>query len=358
MKQVFFATRRPISSRRIYSLVFSLILSMLTYPGLFASEKIEQQNSKQAQQQVTVHDLSCTYNPEATQKLLQLCNTAEAQALVFDNYEISQENVETIESLLKQNADPNVYDLTEVALLDNLPLAQLLLDHKANPNPPTPRSAISFCQSVQMVELLVRAGADIHWKSPNEKENLLNGPTLPATHPEIITFLCNAGVDPNLPTSSRLTALHNLLMYRTEKIETDVAPYDLTRQLTPLIWVDADFNYKGSSYQIFPTHCDEPCISLTHCGEPCNLFCEVHALRDIVPRVRAEKAQTCTRIISQALETIPAVLISEVAHYYGKPPYDDSYWPHIEHLMITQAKAEQEKRWPEIFKKRKSISES
>jgi ankyrin repeat protein len=192
MKQPIIAAMRTLTS--------AYILSVLLWHGSSASEHTTTDDQPEA----------LVYNPEATAKLQEVFNATNDR-----NY---TENSPVLGRLVKdEHADPNIKQygssdslLRDATLRDNAPLVEVLLTHRANPNPLDIYNPIFTAKSAAVVKLLVDAKADIHALS-RIRQNVLHEAAMYGAPADVITFWCNAGVNLHLKDFCETTPLQTLL---------------------------------------------------------------------------------------------------------------------------------------------------
>jgi len=148
---------------------------------------------------------------EKIQKILDNFDVTTVDALGESTlfYAVENKNVDLIKELLAKKANPNLKDISgRTPLIAAIvfyssdkeqfkKIIKELLDHGANPNVwvgLTPLIWASKRNDLEIVEMLLHAGADVRWKSPQGITALSNANL---NNPDVIITLIKAGADVN-----------------------------------------------------------------------------------------------------------------------------------------------------------------
>jgi len=254
------------------------------------------------------------YNNQFSNQLRNICSDMNHREFKIKRPEIL--------ALIKKGANPNIggmgiHSLLSIsALFDDLELAQCCLQNGANPNPEQGDQPATEAKSVAVLQSLADYNANLNYK--NHSGNLLHHAVMQYRSVEVMTFLCNAGLNPNNTDQFTCTPLHDLMSksHRTSFLE----------KAALFLWYDADPNKKNGNNK---TH-----IEILQAESP-TLVPQVQALGAAVPLVKDKQKKEYCNILATHIANGPASLVMT----YGEPAWGNTCWPQISPLIPQSADA-------------------
>lgn len=280
------------------ALFFILALGFIPH-GLFSGEDAPQAKTFQ-------------YNAELTVQL----------KAIIDARKVYGQHSETTQRLVCAKADPNVSDsysmpLLHIAvLLDDVKAARCYLEHGAKANRSGHLSDIDSAKSVAMLQCFEACGFDLHQK--NNGETLLHNAATQIRSPEVITFLCDAGLNPSEGDSSLYTPLHRLFCSGSFLFS------DMLQKVALLSWYGADHHNPKNIHRESPFEAaSRTCPKLVP---------QVQALGTIVPLVKTQHKKEYNNMLATHITAGPASLVMT----YVEPSWGERCW-----LQISDGIAQQ-----------------